>query len=235
MTNNNLETAVLCSSNIGEKRTERTTNYGIKGIIFDLGNVVVPYSMYEYIRAVYKFLGIKNIKDDDIENAVSPKKMDLIRKYQKGMPRKEFFEEMGKQSNFPFAKNLGMLAEEATYVLFSDMDPEMERLIKGLKGNYPLAVLSNITEPHKEHVLKNYPLKELFDYLFFSCDVGMRKPEKEIFYFALDKMSLRPNEALFIDDYKGNVNAAKDIGINALLFNKTPELKSRLSEAGVYL
>ncbi len=232
MTNNNLETAVLSSSNEICKDSKKTECH-IRALIFDLGNVVIPYDLQKSIEWMRKIIFLKKIKDDDVENAVSPKKMELIRKYQKGMPRKEFFNEIEKHSKIPFAKNLSMLAEQTTYAMFSDIDPEMERLIKGLKGNYPLAVLSNITEPHKEFVLQKYPLRELFDYLFFSCDVGMRKPEKEIFYFALDKMNLRPEETVFIDDYKGNVNAAKDIGINALLFNKTPELKSKFYELGI--
>ena len=189
MTNNNLETAVLSSSNEICKDNKKT-ECCIKAIIFDLGNVVIPYDLQKSIEWMRKIIFFKKVKDDDIENAVSPKKMELIRKYQKGMPRKGFFNEIEKRSKIPFAKNFSMLAEQTTYAMFSDMNPEMERLIKGLKGNYPLAVLSNITD-------------------------------------------VKPEEAVFIDDYKRNVDAAKEIGINALLFNSTPELKSKFYELGI--
>jgi len=58
---------------------------------------------------------------------------------------------------------------------------------------------------------------EMFDVVVISGEVGMRKPEPRIFEHALDLMALRPDECVFVDDLRHNVDAAVQLGMFGVL------------------
>ena len=53
----------------------------------------------------------------------------------------------------------------------------------------------------------------LFEHTYYSHEIGLRKPDKEIFEFIVNKESLHVKETLFIDDLKANVNGAIQAGL----------------------
>lgn len=60
---------------------------------------------------------------------------------------------------------------------------------------------------------------ELFDHEFYSCRLGLAKPSVGYFTTILSELDVRPNHVLFIDDRRANVDAAREVGINAALFD----------------
>ena len=66
-----------------------------------------------------------------------------------------------------------------------------------------------------------------------SGEVKMLKPDPAIYYLALDRFRLRPEEALFVDDRAINVEAAAAIGMDAHLFTTAADLRTRLEHAGL--
>ncbi len=103
---------------------------------------------------------------------------------------------------------------------FIDGIPELLKEIKANGGK--LYLLSNISKGFAENY-KNVPeiseILNLFDGLVFSGPIGIVKPNKEIFEHLLLKYNLGPEECVFIDDNKNNINGAKNVGINAILFD----------------
>ncbi len=62
------------------------------------------------------------------------------------------------------------------------------------------------------------PVDELFDWVIDSSNVGVRKPDPQIFMLALEQLNgLQAEEVLFLDDYTANLDAAGQLGINTLL------------------
>lgn len=215
----------------------KSGNGEIKAIMFDLGNVLVPYRINEAMRTFYRVFKRKKIQKDDMKDFLASEKtgkLRLMREYEKGMSREEFFNEIGRMYRVPFSQRIGKMAERATYRFFKPIDTEVENMIKQLRKDYSIAAISNIVKPHREYVLKRYPVQDLFDYLFFSCDIGMRKPDTKIYNFALEKMHVKPNEALFIDDYKKNVDAAATLGINSIHFSSAADLRERLNNFNIH-
>ena len=106
---------------------------------------------------------------------------------------------------------------------------EMVDFLHKIKQNYEIIMLSNISKIHKNHLLEIYPQVKVFNSYVFSCDVGERKPDKKIYEIALSKTKSKPEECIFIDDLKENIEGSKKIGINSIQFttlnNLTPELK----------
>lgn len=86
-----------------------------------------------------------------------------------------------------------------------------------------LAVLSNTIEPHAK-ALRDAGLYDGFDYLFLSHEVGMRKPDPSIYQHALDKLGVKPDAAIFVDDDPENVQAAETLGIRGLVFTGADEV-----------
>ena len=98
-------------------------------------------------------------------------------------------------------------------------------------------MLSNTCEPHISafendlyirHGVKNFD--DYFDKVYYSCRMGLRKPDKEIFEFVLKENDLVPEETVFIDDSIQHVKGAGECGINAYLLPKNMEVGNLLKE-----
>lgn len=111
---------------------------------------------------------------------------------------------------------------------------EVFKLISGLKNNgYQIGFLSNSEIPSMELFMEhNY---DLFDEIVFSCQEGLRKPEKEIYEIILTKLKVTPDEAVFIDDNKKNLIGAEKVGINTILFSDIEQLKNDLRALSIKL
>ena len=72
----------------------------------------------------------------------------------------------------------------------------------------------------------------LFDDVYASGDVGMRKPDPDFFRYVLDKIKIAPDRVIFVDDKQENVASANSIGMNSVLFNESTilDLKRRLND-----
>ena len=73
-------------------------------------------------------------------------------------------------------------------------------VIKKLKEKYKVGVLSNGVKDWVEGVMKRYGVNNLFDSVIISSEVGIRKPDAEIYYIALKSLSLEPEETVFVSD-----------------------------------
>ena len=63
-----------------------------------------------------------------------------------------------------------------------------------------------------------------FDEIVVSCDVGMRKPNPKIYKLILKKLKLKPSETIFIDNQKWNINPAKKLKMQTILFKDNKQL-----------
>jgi len=95
-------------------------------------------------------------------------------------------------------------------------------LIIKLKKKYQIGLLSNHSREWVIYCEKKFNYHYLFDVILYSYEVGLRKPQAEIFKLLLNKFSAKADECLFIDDNKDNVSSAQKLGFKSFLF-KTPE------------
>ncbi len=109
----------------------------------------------------------------------------------------------------------------------------MRDLVKKLKGNYKVALLSNQND--EAHVLfeKKFGLPKLFDGQIVSGRVGVKKPDAKIFRILLQNFNEKPEKTIFIDDAVENVDAAKKFGIGAIQFVSIPDLVKDLRNRGI--
>jgi FMN phosphatase YigB (HAD superfamily) len=104
----------------------------------------------------------------------------------------------------------------------------MAELIHSLAGNYTLLLLSNIDADYFRSIRPMHPEMNEFQELLLSCDLGMAKPDPEIFRYACSVASTDPELCLFIDDSLKNVDAAQQVGMQTYWFKGLTELKNEL-------
>lgn len=76
-------------------------------------------------------------------------------------------------------------------------------------------------------------LQEIYshvDILLLSCDIGVRKPKKEAFMKALERMKLKAEEVLFIDDRENIIESAKEYGFNTVLAKNEDQIVDEIKE-----
>jgi epoxide hydrolase-like predicted phosphatase len=100
-------------------------------------------------------------------------------------------------------------------------------VIRRLHGHYRLAVLSNSPAGLADW-LADWGMLDLFDVVICSGDEGMVKPDPAIFRLVLERLGVRPREAVFIDDSSGHVEAGRALGLHAIHFTMPEALVAEL-------
>jgi HAD superfamily hydrolase (TIGR01509 family) len=110
----------------------------------------------------------------------------------------------------------------------SRMDTAMVDLIRRLhSGGVPTGLLSN-SWGGGDYPRDLFP--EIFDAVVISGEVGMRKPEPQIFLHAAQLLGLEPQQCIFIDDLEANVTAAEETGFTGVLHRGAAATAERVSE-----
>ncbi len=118
----------------------------------------------------------------------------------------------------------GLLEETVVY------DKDMIRYLNELKRYYRFIMLSNQNK-HLSDLVKsgNYEeLRGMFDKLYFSCDIGISKPDSGIYEYVLKDAGLIAEECLFIDDKEENIVAGEKLGIKGILFKDFKQFKEKM-------
>ena len=102
-------------------------------------------------------------------------------------------------------------------------------LIKELKAaGHTLHFLSNMPEPYADHLERSFPLYEWFEDGVFSGRVKQSKPGREVFEMAAAQFQARPDELVFLDDHPANIDAARALGWQAVLFSDAAQAREAL-------
>lgn len=194
-------------------------------ILFDLGGVLAELDMARKMQewlswrvdkqALFDmWLHSESVRAHE-SGAISPLKFadSLVREFGLPMGAEEFLKE------FPsFVKGLY---------------PGTEELLQELSANYPIAILSNVSEMHWKKACEGNRLADLVKKNFLSYKTGYMKPDKEAFENVVTELACEPDEILYFDDSPSNVEAARACGIQAVLVAGHDELRQKLSEMGI--
>ena len=93
-------------------------------------------------------------------------------------------------------------------------------IILTLKNKYSIMILSNTNNIHRIYFdslckrIYNKTFDHLFDHVFYSYEMGCRKPDKVIYENVIDSSGFKPNEIIFFDDMKENLTECEKLGMN---------------------
>ncbi len=194
----------------------------IRNVIFDFGNVLLP---------IDEGLTWQALKDLGAQEELKDQKK-IFQKFEKGKSSKdEFLEEM---QAFFFRKKIFKddIAAAWNSMIFKRLPDENIDLLKKLKKTYNLYLLSNTNQLHLDKIKKDAghfryaQFCRLFQKTYFSFEMGMRKPDTEIFEKIMAENSLKPAETFYVDDGRQHVKTAEKLNIRTWRFD--PDLDSIL-------
>lgn len=186
-----------------------------EAIIFDFGGVIINIDYNATIEA-FRNLGITNF-DDLYSQAQQNRLFDQI--------------ETGEISEQRFINGLleilpkGITPYQVIHAwnaMILDVPEETIKLLSQLQGKYKLFLLSNTNSIHIEYAWKHWykttsqKPEDLFSKVYLSFEMGMRKPNSEIFSFVCYEQKLNPETTIFIDDSIQHIEGAKTIGLNTI-------------------
>ncbi|MFA6303917.1 MAG: HAD family phosphatase [Legionella sp.] len=192
----------------------------IKNIIFDLGGVLLNLDKKLTVTALNK-LGARESNGDTLK--------DLILNFEMGTVSAKTVRE-----KFQLATEMEASDKEfdaAWNAMLLDIPKEHFELLNQLKSKYTLFLFSNTNEIHYQQLLKiyerdqgSYDFHGFFKAVYYSHLLHLRKPDLASYKEILRLNNLKPDETLFIDDSKANVDAAIWQGIHAIHLTVTTSL-----------
>jgi len=110
------------------------------------------------------------------------------------------------------------------YLDLFQIDPNYENVIKNLKkNNITIGIISNLTTEWYEDFNSRFKFTYTFSPILISSQIGVRKPDHEIFIKYKEQLDLNFSEFGFVDDTEKNVIACKELGIKSIWLNKQNE------------
>jgi putative hydrolase of the HAD superfamily len=194
----------------------------IKAVLFDYGGVIAhdPTFIEGMSRRIARELAL----DHGLHGAAIQAVLD---RYKRGhLERSIFWSELAKELA---VKDAG-IAEQA-WIAPGGLKPDQRilDLAADLRHRgYKTGIVSNVF-PHSKTIIADHGGYDGFDPLILSCDVGLIKPEPEIYQLALDKLDLPAEEVLFIDDLTANLETAESLGMQTLLAQSPDQIIADLS------
>jgi putative hydrolase of the HAD superfamily len=199
----------------------------IEVILYDLGNVILPFNHFQIAEKLSRFSQRKEFQDP-------PKMFSYLFDFEKGAVNGY---EVGKVSSLEFFQSLrGFLQLSLSFEDFIPIwnqifieDQEVSQIILSQKGRWRLGLLSNTNPLHFDYALAKFSIIRVFDRWILSHEVGFKKPAVEIFQKAVQWASVEPRKILFIDDMKRHVEVAASLGIQGIHFVSAVQLREELS------
>jgi len=186
---------------------------GIRHIIFDLGGVILNID-YKLSAEAFKKLGANDF--DELYSQA--KQSELFDRLETGrISLNDFRNEVRRIFEATWSDTE---IDSAWNAMLLDLPPARIELLQELKKRYKIYLLSNTNQIHYDQygrMLRERfglnDLSEVFDKAYYSHEVGMRKPDAEVFEFVLNANAAEANETLFIDDSIQHIEGAKRIGL----------------------
>lgn len=198
----------------------------IKNVVLDLGGIIVDLDYPEMFRQFSELLG-EEVNRENIASLIG----DDYLKIEKNEVSVEGF--IWKIQSLRGGNiNAGKIIKAYNSLLVG-VRPEIFPFLQQLKEKYRLFLLSNTNTIHiqkflldkleKAHGIRKVEWESFFETVYYSHDLGLRKPEHDIYNKVVELENLNPSETIFIDDTIENVTAAIECGWHAV--HHDPKLK----------
>jgi epoxide hydrolase-like predicted phosphatase len=109
------------------------------------------------------------------------------------------------------------------------LDGELVDFIRSLKGKYRTGLLSNAFSNLRQVIQETWHIEDAFDAIVISAEEGLIKPDPRIYQVALDRLGVKPREAVFIDDMLQNVEGARRMEMHAIHFRSPEQARREVS------
>lgn len=131
--------------------------------------------------------------------------------------------DVGEVSSLEVFRRLGFQGDleqiEKNYLDTVEINEAFYGFAEEMKKRYKLALISNDSSEWSRYFREKFRLNKYFDVISVSGDLKMKKPDPRIFQLTLERLGCTPEECVYIDDRRYNLEAAQALGMDTVLFN----------------
>lgn len=182
-----------------------------KAVIWDLGGVILRTENWEPRRRLDEMLGLPE-----------GKLYELV--FESDISRKATVGEASNEDIWMWVgEQLGLSNDELTHVREDfwsgdQIDRDIVNFIRTQKDQTSMGLLSNGWPSTRHFLEERWQISDIFDDIIVSAEVGVAKPNLPIYQLALDRLGIEAEQAIFVDDFKENIEGALDVGIHGIYF-----------------
>ena len=196
-------------------------------VLFDLGGVVVDVESDRLVHQVSRLIGRPF---EEVQAAVYHE--ELLLPFELGrIAARDYYEGLKKKLALPWTYDQFVASWNNIFTENRDVTRIMERL----RTYHKLIALTNTNELHLGHLKAQVPSLSIFQDCVASCEVGLRKPDPNIYFLALQRAGVFPEKAIYIDDRPELVDAGRSVGLKAIRFLNARQLDQDLQSMGLNL
>lgn len=200
----------------------------IRACLFDMGNVLVDFCHEQMLRQ----MAVVCDCDPNVLRQLLFESGQLLQ-YEKGLIDEDELHGLI-ETHFARAIDRATLQHAAADIFAERL--EMHPLLDHLKqSGQKLILLSNTSRVHFEFIRDRFEFLKFFDACVLSYEVKSLKPEPEIYMAAVAAAGVSADECFFTDDIELNVQAARELGLNAAQYTTRPKLLEDLRDLSLSL
>lgn len=125
---------------------------------------------------------------------------------------------------------LEAFVEDFWKIYLGDPNPELVAYFSILRPRYRTALLSNSFDGAREREQDRYHFAEMVDFIIYSHEVGLAKPDPRIYALTSQQLGVQPQEIVFLDDIERNVAAAAASGFHAILYHNNAQAIAEIDQ-----
>ena len=180
----------------------------IKAIIWDLGGVLVRTEDWTPREKLATEFGLTRVELE--------KKMFDSEGGKQGMLGLTSGDEHWQKLGDSFGLDREILVER--FFEGDRLDDKLISAIRFLKNHFKIGLLSNAFSNLRPLLEDDWKIIDVFDEVIISAEVGLVKPDPAIYQLAMKGLDIQAEEAIFVDDFSHNIEAAKQLGIHGVQF-----------------
>jgi putative hydrolase of the HAD superfamily len=199
----------------------------LQAVIFDYGEVLSGPPDQQAHR---NLLAIAGVKEEGFEKAYWVHRLDYDADI---LNAQTYWQTVARDNGVRFtAKQIEQLTEQDA-IMWMNLNPAMLAWIPRIKqAGFRLGILSNMGDGVLEYIKPRFSWLSQFDWLTWSCELGVVKPDPAIYLHTVKKLNVSPERALFIDNLQKNITGAEAVGLHAALFENVEQLQADLARRG---
>ncbi len=188
----------------------------VENIIFDLGGVLLNID-YNLTRSAFEKLGVAHFDQMYSQSSAD----QLFQRLETGkISEEDFYKEFNRCTGLHLSPEEIRNAWNAMLLHFRE---DSLQFLDELRHKYPIFLLSNTNYIHIGSLEKIFQQKkrdktfeEYFTRAFYSCEIGLRKPDAECYEWVLNELSIEARKTLFINDSWINIESAQKLGMQTV-------------------
>jgi putative hydrolase of the HAD superfamily len=182
----------------------------IRAVFFDLGGVIVRTEYQAPRQQLAERLGMEY---EDLDRIVFNSETG-IQASTGAITSQQHWEAVMKRLKRPL-EEMASIRDE--FFAGDIVDRTILEFLRSLRGQHITGLISNAWSDLRDYLVREKMI-DAFDHIIISAEVGVAKPDPRIFQVALERAGVKPDEAVFVDDFYVNIEGCEKVGIKGIHF-----------------